>query len=81
MQKLRQELSALPTRAGERLEHAIEAARSAAYYVLVLSLTASLLAFVSAFMYGTLYFAFVPSPSHRGAVFPVFEPCVETPGA
>ena len=36
--------------------------------------------YISAFIYGSFYFAFVPPPIHSGPVHLVFEPCDENQG-
>ena len=83
MQTLRASVAtakAMPARATEQLEVVLEVTRSVAYFSVIAVLTVALLTFVSVFMYGTFYFAFVPSPEHAGPLFPVFEPCHESMG-
>ena len=78
MQTLRASVAtakAMPARATEQLEVVLEVTRSVVYFSVIAVLTVALLTFVSVFMYGTFYFAFVPSPEHAGPLFPVFEPC------
>ena len=70
----------LPGAATQRAEALVILARDIFYQSVVAFLTSGLLLGIAAFIYGSFYFAFVPSPIHQGDVHLVFEPCHEQMG-
>ena len=73
-------IKGLPSVATQRIEALIFLARSLLYQSVIIFLTSGLLLAISGFIYGSFYFAFVPSPIHQGPVFLIFEPCHEKMG-
>lgn len=67
----------LPSAATQRVETLIVLARSIFYQSVIIFLTSGLLLGIAVFIYGSFYFAFVPSPIHQGPVHLIFEPCQE----
>ena len=70
----------LPNMATQRVETILLVLRTFMYQSVVISLTSGVLLFMAMFIYGSFYFAFVPSPIHHGPVHLIFEPCHEKMG-
>ncbi len=70
----------LPEAATQRVEALMWGIRGLLYQTVIALLTSGLLLMLAAFIYGSFYFAFVPSPVHEGPVHLVFEPCQENMG-
>jgi hypothetical protein len=58
----------IPGAATQRVETIILLARSLVYQSVLFVLASGLLFVISTFIYGSFYFAFVPSPIHQGPV-------------
>ena len=69
-----------PNLATQRVETIFYISKIVLYQSVVISLTSGLLLMVAMFIYGSFYFAFVPSPIHKGPVHLIFEPCHEKLG-
>ena len=63
-----------------RAENTIANIRTILLQITQVIVTIGLLFTISAFIYGSFYFAFVPPPIHSGPVHLVFEPCHENQG-
>ena len=63
-----------------RAEDTFNIARNIIFNVIQVILASGLLLAVAVFIYGSFYFAFVPSPLHSGPVHLGFEPCHEQMG-
>lgn len=66
--------------AEQRVEDTLNIMKGIVYQTFMFSLTSGLLILISIFMYGSFYFAFVPSPIHQGPVHLTFNPCHTEPG-
>ena len=75
-----QQVRELPAKTAEKIELLLDFTKSTVYYSIILGLLFSLLLYISIFMYGTFYFAFVPVPEHEGPIYPIFEPCEQEIG-
>merc|ERR1712226_1072267 len=71
---------ALPGAATQRAENTITNIKTILLQITTFVVTTGLLFYISAFIYGSFYFAFVPPPIHSGPVHLVFEPCHENQG-
>lgn len=74
------QIRAIPEAATQKAEALILLARALIIQSITIVLASGLLFVVSVFIYGSFYFAFVPSPVHQGPVHLVFEPCQEKMG-